>query len=285
MSASTWAVIFPALGSTPRFKRCQMRQVARQLLPIGNGVELAWNPEFLREGLRDQRHPRAGPSGLGTARDGNDRAEVMARAIYAQLLDAGIPFVTTDLATAELVKSSANAFLATKISFINAMAEVTEAAGADVVELADALGRSFLNAGLGSEADACLKTFVRWPATSSTRRPTCGARCVAAVGPARSCAPHRHGVSQTRIPTSVGGGHRVSLQRAPYPPAGSRADHSPNAGFMGRSSPVGCGVMPICRQGSKHVARVRKLRSDLPRGFVEEAHGSGRGRWGGDGDV
>ena len=77
------------------------------------------------------------------------------RELYAPLLDEGVPFLVTDLQTAELVKVSANAFLATKISFINAISEVCEAVDADVTLLADALGydprigRRFLNAGLG----------------------------------------------------------------------------------------------------------------------------------------
>ena len=90
----------------------------------------------------------------------------MIRELYVDLLDADIPFLTTDLATAELVKVSANAFLATKISFINAVAEVCEAAGADVTQLADALGydarigRRFLNAGVGF-GGGCLPKDIR----------------------------------------------------------------------------------------------------------------------------
>ncbi len=117
-------------------------------------VEIAWNPEFLREGhaIADTLHP--GPPRL---RDGLLTASPSraAREIYAEILTAGTPFIVTDTATAELVKVSANAFLATKISFINAIAEVCSAAGADVRAVADAIGldarigRRFLNAGLG----------------------------------------------------------------------------------------------------------------------------------------
>jgi UDPglucose 6-dehydrogenase len=144
----------------------RLRELARQLSPIGDGIELAWNPEFLREGhaIRDTLHPDR--LVLGTARDADGRPEAVAREIYAQLLDSGVPFLTTDLATAELVKISANAFLATKISFINAVSEVCEAAGADIVELADAIGydarigRAFLNAGLGF-GGGCLPKDIR----------------------------------------------------------------------------------------------------------------------------
>ncbi|GMA35096.1 hypothetical protein GCM10025876_13000 [Demequina litorisediminis] len=94
------------------------------------------------------------------------RVEEVARRVYADALSRETPFLTTDLATAELVKVSANAFLATKISFINAIAEVCEATGADVIDLADAIGhdarigRKFLGAGLGF-GGGCLPKDIR----------------------------------------------------------------------------------------------------------------------------
>jgi UDPglucose 6-dehydrogenase len=103
---------------------------------------------------------------LGVDEHGSGRAERIAREIYADLLSAGVPFIVTDLATAELAKVSANAFLATKISFINAIGEVCEAVGADVTVLADAIGydgrigRRFLNAGLGF-GGGCLPKDIR----------------------------------------------------------------------------------------------------------------------------
>jgi UDPglucose 6-dehydrogenase len=144
----------------------RLRSVARELAPIGDGLEIAWNPEFLREGhgIADTLEPDR--LVLGIARDSDGRVEATAREIYAGLLEKGVPFLTTDLATAELVKISANAFLATKVSFINAIAEVCEAAGADVVELADAIGydprigRAFLNAGIGF-GGGCLPKDIR----------------------------------------------------------------------------------------------------------------------------
>ena len=139
---------------------------ARELAPAGDGVDVAWNPEFLREGfaVHDTLHPDRLVLGVDRERPG--RAEQMARNIYANLIAEDIPFVVTDLATAELVKVSANAFLATKISFINAMAEVCEASDADVTVLADALGydkrigRGFLNAGVGF-GGGCLPKDIR----------------------------------------------------------------------------------------------------------------------------
>ncbi|MEZ7236654.1 UDP-glucose/GDP-mannose dehydrogenase family protein [Rhodococcus sp. GXMU-t2271] len=138
----------------------------RELSPAGDAVELAWNPEFLREGYAVQDTLRPDRLVLGVDPSRNGRAETVARAVYGDLLDSGIPLIVTDLATAELVKVSANAFLATKISFINAMAEVCEAAGADVSVLADAIGhdarigRKFLNAGIGF-GGGCLPKDIR----------------------------------------------------------------------------------------------------------------------------
>jgi len=122
-----------------------------ELAPAGADVELAWNPEFLREGFAIQDTLRPDRLVIGVAGGG---AEQVLRTVYAPLLDAGVPMVVTDFPTAELVKVSANAFLATKISFINAMAEVCEIAHADVTQLGQALaldpriGGRFLNAGL-----------------------------------------------------------------------------------------------------------------------------------------
>ena len=127
------------------------------------GVEVAWNPEFLREGfaVEDTLHPDRLVVGANSK-----RAEDLLREVYAPMIAEGIPFLVTDFATAELVKVSANSFLATKISFINAMAEVCEAAGADVTKLAEAIGYDtrigsrFLAAGLGF-GGGCLPKDIR----------------------------------------------------------------------------------------------------------------------------
>jgi UDPglucose 6-dehydrogenase len=131
--------------------------------PAGNGAELAWNPEFLREGFAVADTLRPDRLVVGAR---SEAAVAMLREVYADQISAGVPFLSTDYATAELVKVAANAFLATKISFINAMAEVCEVAGADVTALADALGhdprigRRFLNAGLGF-GGGCLPKDIR----------------------------------------------------------------------------------------------------------------------------
>jgi UDPglucose 6-dehydrogenase len=111
--------------------------LAERLSVLAPSAELAWCPEFLREGhaVNDTLRPDRIVAGVSSA-----RAEAILREIHADAIAAGTPLLVTDLATAELVKVAANAFLATKISFINAMAEVCEAAHADVMLLAEALG-------------------------------------------------------------------------------------------------------------------------------------------------
>ena len=134
-----------------------------QLAPAGAEAMLAWNPEFLREGFAVQDTLRPDRIVIGV-QDG--RAEKVLRDFYRPVIDEGTPLVVTDYATAELVKAAANAFLATKISFINSMAEVCEATGADVVDLADSIGydvrigRRFLNAGIGF-GGGCLPKDIR----------------------------------------------------------------------------------------------------------------------------
>ena len=143
----------------------ELSRRASCLASAGTDVEIAWNPEFLREGfaVRDTLHPDRIVVGV---QPDSTRAEAALRGLYGRLLDDGTPFILTDLQTAELVKVSANAFLATKISFINAISEVCEAADADVRVLADALGhdsrigRRFLNAGLGF-GGGCLPKDIR----------------------------------------------------------------------------------------------------------------------------
>ncbi|GAA1155468.1 MULTISPECIES: UDP-glucose dehydrogenase family protein [Streptomyces violaceusniger group] len=134
-----------------------------ELAPVGADAELAWNPEFLREGfaVQDTLHPDRIVVGVA-----GDRAEKLLREVYQTPIGEGSPFVVTDFPTAELVKVAANSFLATKISFINAMAEVCEAAGGDVVKLAEAIGyderigKKFLRAGIGF-GGGCLPKDIR----------------------------------------------------------------------------------------------------------------------------
>ncbi len=131
------------------------------------GATLVWNPEFLREGyaVQDTIDPDRLVAGVPEGASG-ERAVELLREVYYPSVAKGTPFIVTDYATAELVKVAANAFLATKISFINAMAEIAEVTGADVTQLADAIGhdvrigRRFLGAGVGF-GGGCLPKDIR----------------------------------------------------------------------------------------------------------------------------
>ncbi|MDN5799364.1 MAG: UDP-glucose/GDP-mannose dehydrogenase family protein [Corynebacterium casei] len=152
-------------STVPVGTAAELQELADSLCAEGTSVEIAWNPEFLREGyaVKDTITPDRIVLGV---RAGESRAEELAREVYAQPLSQNTPFLVTDLQTAELVKVSANAFLATKISFINAVSEICEIAGGDVVALADAIGhddrigRKFLGAGLGF-GGGCLPKDIR----------------------------------------------------------------------------------------------------------------------------
>ncbi|MDQ0259435.1 UDP-glucose/GDP-mannose dehydrogenase family protein [Sinomonas atrocyanea] len=130
-------------------------------------LELAWNPEFLRQGtaVKDSLVPDR--LVYGVADDaGGQRAARTLDTVYAPLLEAGVPRIVCGYATAELIKSAANAYLATKLSYINAMAELCDAAGADVTQLSAAMGldprigQRYLAAGLGF-GGGCLPKDIR----------------------------------------------------------------------------------------------------------------------------
>lgn len=138
-------------------------RLALELASINPDVELAWNPEFLREGFAVEDTLRPNRLVVGVT---SDQAEETLREVYADLLAQEIPWIRADLPTAELVKVAANSFLATKISFINAMAEICEAADGDVTVLAKAIGfdprigSRFLQAGIGF-GGGCLPKDIR----------------------------------------------------------------------------------------------------------------------------
>ncbi len=138
-------------------------RLAERLAEINPKVELAWNPEFLREGFAVEDTLRPNRLVVGVT---SDRAEELLKEVYEDLLALDIPWIRADLPTAELVKVAANSFLATKISFINAMAEICEAASGDVTVLAKAIGydprigNRFLQAGIGF-GGGCLPKDIR----------------------------------------------------------------------------------------------------------------------------
>ncbi|WP_033328375.1 UDP-glucose dehydrogenase family protein [Streptomyces yerevanensis] len=148
------------VGTAPR-----VRDLLHEFAPAGDAIEVAWNPEFLRESfaIEDTLRPDRLVLGFETERSW---AEAMLRQCFDKIIESGTPTIVTDWATAELAKASANAFLATKISFINAIAEVCEASGADVTQLADVLGhdvrigRRGMRPGLGF-GGGCLPKDIR----------------------------------------------------------------------------------------------------------------------------
>jgi UDPglucose 6-dehydrogenase len=163
------------VGTAERVARELERFAPAHLLPI-----VAWNPEFLREGhgVQDTLNPDRLVFGVDAP-----ESELVLRDIYAHAIGRGVPVHVTDIATAELAKAAANAFLATKISFINAMADISERSGADVVALADILGddnrigRRFLDAGIGF-GGGCLPKDIR---ALSARAAELGADSVAGL--------------------------------------------------------------------------------------------------------
>ncbi|KQZ05165.1 UDP-glucose 6-dehydrogenase [Microbacterium sp. Root53] len=151
--------------------------VGKSTVPVGTaarlaglvepaGARLAWNPEFLREGFAVKDTVEPDRLVYGVADASREQDTQILDEVYATALSTGTPRIVTDYATAELVKVAANSFLATKISFINAMAEIAEVTGADVTQLADAIGhdnrigRRFLNAGVGF-GGGCLPKDIR----------------------------------------------------------------------------------------------------------------------------
>ena len=164
-------------GLAPYFREDAL-VAGKSTVPVGTAVRLtallaeatgfvspnlAWNPEFLREGTALEDSLRPDRLVIGVT---NPRSEELLRAVFAPMIESGIPFLVTDLATAELVKAAANAFLATKISFINAMAEIAEVSGADASQLATAIGyderigNKFLRNGVGF-GGGCLPKDIR----------------------------------------------------------------------------------------------------------------------------
>ena len=175
--AADTTYLYAAIEDLAPFLKEHSVVVGKSTVPVGTAValtkrlselagfsaELAWNPEFLKEGtaLADSLRPDRLVIGVSTP-----KAEQALREVFEPMVASGVPLIVTDLATAELVKAAANAFLATKISFINAMAEIAEVTGADATELARAIGydkrigNKFLRNGVGF-GGGCLPKDIR----------------------------------------------------------------------------------------------------------------------------
>ncbi|WP_328910728.1 UDP-glucose/GDP-mannose dehydrogenase family protein [Streptomyces sp. NBC_00234] len=204
--------------------------LGRRLAAAVPDAEVAWNPEFLREGsaVEDSMRPERIVVGVSSP-----RAEATLRAVYEPLLRAGAEFFSTDTATAELVKVAANSFLATKISFINAMAEVCDAAGADVTVLARAVGADsrigprFLEPGLGF-GGSCFPKDIR---AFAARAEELGAgESVAFLHEVDRINTHQRERTVTRAGQLLGGsfaGRRVAVLGASFKPGSDDVRDSP----------------------------------------------------------
>lgn len=161
--AATKDCLIVGKSTVPVGSARRLKEVAVSSSTPGITVDFAWNPEFLREGFAVEDTLRPDRLVVGTD---SDSANKILRTVYADALERETPYILTDFETAELVKVAANAFLATKISFINAFSEVTETVGGDIRTLADAIGydarigRRFLNAGVGF-GGGCLPKDIR----------------------------------------------------------------------------------------------------------------------------
>ncbi|NJQ04608.1 UDP-glucose dehydrogenase family protein [Streptomyces lonarensis] len=230
-----------------------------ELAPAGEEAALAWNPEFLREGFAvdDTLHPDRIVVGV---RD--QRHEAVLREVYATPIAEGSPFVVTDFATAELVKTSANSFLATKISFINAMAEVCEAAGGDVVKLAEAIGhddrigKKFLRAGIGF-GGGCLPKDIR---AFMARAGELGAdQALTFLREVDSINMRRRGHMVELTKDALGGvllGRRVAVLGASFKPDSDDVRDSPALNVAGQLHLQGAQVTVYDPKGNENARRI-----------------------------
>lgn len=228
-----------------------------------NVLELAWNPEFLREGLAVQDTLEPDRIVLGLQKDGSTpTAEAKLRECFAKILDRGTPMIVTDVATAELVKVSANSFLATKISFINAVSEICEATGADVTVLADAIGmdarigRRFLNAGLGF-GGGCLPKDIR---AFMARAGELGAdQALTFLREVDSINMRRREKAVDLVKQNLGGsllGHTVTVLGAAFKPNSDDVRDSPALSIAGSLSLAGASVVVYDPQAMETAKRV-----------------------------
>ena len=235
-------------------------------------VEIAWNPEFLREGfaVKDTLEPDRMVLGLqheGQIRNGRgeavaSQAEAQLRECFAPILETGTPLIVTDTATAELVKVSANAFLATKISFINAVSEICETTGADVTTLADAIGldarigRRFLNAGLGF-GGGCLPKDIR---AFMARAGELGAdQALTFLREVDAINMRRREKAVDVVKQSFGGsllGHTVTVLGAAFKPNSDDVRDSPALSIAGSLSLAGANVVVYDPQAMETAKRV-----------------------------
>ena len=227
--------------------------------PAGDQVDYAFNPEFLREGyaVQDSLTPDRIVFGVTS-----ESAEELMRAVYAIPLASGIPGLTMDLETAELVKVAANSFLATKISFINVMAEMCEASGADVIKLADAIGvderigRKFLSPGLGFGGGCLPKDIRAFRATAAERGVDSLVNLLTTVDTINLGRRDRV-ISLARQTLGELAGKRVAVLGAAFKPNSDDIRDSPSLAISGRLADEGAIVSVHDPVAMTNAARVR----------------------------
>ena len=248
-------------STVPVGTAAHLQSMANELATPGSSVEIVWNPEFLREGyaVKDTISPDRIVIGCGDeASDAHD----IAREIYAQPLAQGTPLLECDLQTAELVKVAANAFLATKISFINAVSEICEIAGADVVPLAkaigidDRIGSKFLGAGLGF-GGGCLPKDIR---AFMARAGELGAdQALTFLREVDAINMRRRDRTVDLAKAAFGGsllGHRVTVLGCAFKPNSDDVRDSPALSVAGSLSLAGAAVTVYDPQGMENAKKV-----------------------------
>lgn len=259
------------VGAATRLQQLGSKIVAERGLE-DTSIEVAWNPEFLREGfaVKDTLEPDRVVLGLqkpgaivdGAGREVEASAEAILRECFAPILERNTPIIVTDTATAELVKVSANAFLATKISFINAVSEICESTGADVTTLADAIGmdarigRRFLNAGLGF-GGGCLPKDIR---AFMARAGELGAdQALTFLREVDAINMRRREKAVDLVKESFGGsllGHTVTVLGAAFKPDSDDVRDSPALSIAGSLSLAGAAVVVHDPQAMETAKRV-----------------------------
>ncbi|KTR03386.1 UDP-glucose dehydrogenase family protein [Curtobacterium luteum] len=254
-------------------------RLAAEVEQAAPGATLVWNPEFLREGfaVQDTISPDRLVYGVPAGEVG-ERATAVLDEVYATALAEGTPRLVVDLPTAELVKVSANAFLATKISFINAMAEIAEVVGADVTALADAIGhdarigRKFLNAGLGF-GGGCLPKDIRAFQARAAELGVPESLAFLADVDAINLRRRDHVVSLSQ--ELLGGdvvGKRVAVLGLAFKPNSDDVRDSPSLDIAGRLQALGA---QLAAYDPEAVVTARRVRPELD--YVETAADALRG--------
>ena len=217
-------------STVPVRTAARLRDRAAAQVPSGVSANVAWNPEFLREGhgVEDTLSPTRLVLGVTSAGD-----ERLLRDVYRAVIAAGTPVHVTDLETAELAKTAANAFLAMKVSFINAMADLSDRSGADVVALADVLGddprigRAFLNAGVGFGGGCLPKDIRALAATAEALGATDAVRLLAEVDNANIAARERVVDAAVEMCGGDVTGQRIGVLGAAFKPRSDDVRDSP----------------------------------------------------------